>query len=209
MFVRRFNVAPTSVVPVLRANADSGALELQSAHWGFVPLWWKDAKAPRNTINARTEDIAQKPMWRGPIRQSRCLIPAEGWYEWRVSEALETSTGEIRQFKQPYFIRPLNGGQVCFAGLYSSRGAAGASERGSCAILTRASEGAAAQVHDRMPVVLSEAVFDSWTGRDLTDVQEISALMTGYARTDFECIPVSTRLNQRGADGADLIEPLT
>jgi putative SOS response-associated peptidase YedK len=81
-FPRVFNVAPTTLVPILRLDRESDELELTAARWGLIPHWWKDNKLPAHTINARSEDAPTKPMWRTALRNWRCLIPAEGWYEW-------------------------------------------------------------------------------------------------------------------------------
>ena len=78
---RRFNVSPASIVPMLLLG-ETGALELVGARWGLIPFWWKEAKPPRLTFNARSEEAATKPMWRHPAAKSRCLVPALGWYEW-------------------------------------------------------------------------------------------------------------------------------
>jgi putative SOS response-associated peptidase YedK len=101
-FSRNFNVAPTTQVPVLRSDGDS--LELKGARWGLIPDWWKEAKLPVHTINARSEEAATKAMWRQPLRQARCLIPAEGWYEWQKLERVDPESGEVRQIKQPHLI---------------------------------------------------------------------------------------------------------
>jgi putative SOS response-associated peptidase YedK len=204
-FPRRFNVAPTSIVPILRWDAQTHSPVLAHAYWGFVPPWWKEAKPPRHTINARSEGIAVKPMWRNAFRQGRCLIPAEGWYEWRVEDRADPQTGEISSIKQPYFIRTIGGGIVCFAGIFSVRTPDPATMNASCAIITRASEGAAAQVHDRMPVVLPNDAMQAWLDPSLKDP---SAMIERNARSDMECIAVSTRVNQRAAEGVQLIEPL-
>lgn len=139
-FRQRYNVLPTTTVPILRVGSSSG-IELVEARWGFIPSWWKDAKPPQSTFNARSEDAAGKPMWRLPYRRSRCLLPAVGWYEWRSAETIDKTTGEVRKFKQPYFIYPRDRQLICFAELMSAREISG-EEQLSCAILTRATTGA-------------------------------------------------------------------
>lgn len=205
-FAARFNVAPTMLVPMLRWDAQAGRVELTQAQWGFVPAWWKDAKPPRHTINARTEEIHSKPMWRAAWRQARCLLPALGWYEWRAQEQVDPVSGEISSRKQPFFIHPAEGGLVAFAGIWSTRTSDPGVAAASCAILTRAGAGAAAQVHDRMPVVLDDAGMAAWTDPAGDDP---AAIVARHAREDFVFHAVSPRLNQRGAEGAQLIEPMT
>lgn len=204
-FERRFNVAPTMRVPMLRWDAAQRGFELSHAWWGFVPVWWKDAKPPRNTINARTEDIHSKPMWRTAFRHARCLLPAVGWYEWQARERADPDTGEIQTYKQPCFIRPLDGRLIAFAGIFSPRAGRDGESGASCAILTRASEGAIAPVHDRMPVVLDEAGVEAWLDPAVADPAPVIAR---HARSDFTFHFVSTRVNQRGAEGEALIEPV-
>ncbi|MDA8110064.1 MAG: SOS response-associated peptidase [Betaproteobacteria bacterium] len=205
-FRQRYNVLPTTLVPVLRA-APGGGLALDEARWGLVPAWWKEAKPPQATFNARSEDAAGKPIWREPYRRARCLLPAVGWYEWQAVESVDEATGEIRRFRQPYFIYPADRRLACFAGLLSARGAPGGAEQLSCALLTRAAAGRAAEIHDRMPVVLPEAAFGRWLAPEVVRPEDVAALIAA-ARADFEHYPVSTRLNAAKTDDAALIDPL-
>jgi putative SOS response-associated peptidase YedK len=206
-FERRYNVVPTSTVPILRLAGDASVLELAAARWGFIPHWWKDAKAPQSSINARSEEAATKPMWRDAYRRARCLIPAEGWYEWREMERVDRGTGEVKRYRQPYFMRRLDDAPFCFAGLMSWRAVSDADSIPlSCAILTRAAAGPAAEIHDRMPVVLPDRVHDAWLDRELVDVTRVAALVAESAETDFRYVPVSTAINGRVEDGAKLIE---
>jgi len=191
-FPRRFNVQPTTEVPVLwRAD---GAVVLQGARWGLIPHWWKQDKPPAFTINARLEEISGKPMWRDPIRRSRCLLPAEGWYEWQ-----QTASG-----KQPHYITRRDRRPVCFAGLLSVwRGAA------SCAILTTPALGPIAEVHDRMPVVLPDETHAAWLDNALHDAAVVTAMARQpMAPEEFEHYPVSRRVNNARNEGPELIEPL-
>ena len=105
---QRFNVSPTALVPILRLD-DAGSLELVAARWGLIPFWWKAAKPPRLTFNARSEEAAVKPMWRHPAAKARCLMPARGWYEWKEVERIDPSIGEVKKAKQPYFIHRQDG----------------------------------------------------------------------------------------------------
>jgi putative SOS response-associated peptidase YedK len=208
-FERRYNVTPTSTVPILRLARDGAALELAAARWGFIPHWWKDAKPPQSGINARAEDAATKPMWRDAYRRARCLIPAEGWYEWREMERIDRSTGEVKRYKQPYFMRRADGAPFCFAGLLSWRETPDANTPPlSCAILTRGAAGPAAEIHDRMPVVLPNRVHDEWLDRALADAARVGALIAAAADSDFRYMAVSTAINGRAEDSPRLIEPI-
>src|SRR5258708_4078402 len=99
-FGPRYNVSPTTPVPMLR-RSDTGTLDLVMARWGLIPFWWKDTKPPKSTFNARSEEAASKPMWRGPASKSRCLVPALGWYEWKEVERVDPASGEVTKIKQP------------------------------------------------------------------------------------------------------------
>jgi putative SOS response-associated peptidase YedK len=118
-FRGRFNVCPTDIVPILRAQRESGEIELTEARWGFVPHWWKQAKPPSSGFNARSEEAVSKPMWRHAYRNWRCLIPAVGWYEWQVAQRADSATGEIKPYKQPHFIYREDRKLVALGGLLS------------------------------------------------------------------------------------------
>lgn len=104
-FRRRYNVLPTTDVPIIRRAPDADELELTEARWGLIPNWWSKPKPPTSTINARSEEAASKPMWRQPYRNARCLIPAVGWYEWKPMDRTDPATGEVKTYKQPFHLR--------------------------------------------------------------------------------------------------------
>jgi putative SOS response-associated peptidase YedK len=191
-FPRRFNVQPTTAVPVLLL--EDRARTLRSARWGLIPQWWKQDKPPSFSINARLEEISGKPMWRDPIRRSRCLLPAEGWYEWRV-----TPDG-----KQPHYLTRRDRRPFCFAGLVATW-----RDTLSCAILTTQALGPVAEVHERMPVVLPEADHGAWLEPAMHDAAVATAMaLEPMAPEEFEHYPVSRRVNNARNEGPDLIEPL-
>jgi len=203
-FKRRFNVAPTTLVPLIRHPAEAGELELLEARWGFVPRWWKTEKLPRHTFNARSEDAASKPVWKEAYLAGRCLIPAEGWYEWKTVRRPDWTTGKVGAAKQPYFIHRADRKLVCFAGLMSVWGELQAP---TCAILTRAAAPSVADVHDRMPVVLPDAAIEPWLDPALKTTEAVAAVIRS-AQTEFEHYPVSSKLNTAKEDTPELIEPL-
>lgn len=198
----RFNVAPTTIVPIL-FRAEDGALELSQARWGLIPSWWKQAKLPTATINARSEEAATKPMWRQSYRHARCLMPARGWYEWLVRAA----GGRGRPGKQPYFIHCPASPVIAFAGLMARWQAADGEDVLSCALLTRPAAPAIAAIHDRMPVVLARAGYEPW----LAPGQSAEALsqLVAQARADFQGYPISTRVNDPRNDFPGLLEALS
>jgi len=208
-FRRRYNVAPTTNVPIIRRAQDGGELELTEARWGLIPHWWKNAKPPTSTINARSEEAAGKPMWRHPYRNARCLIPAMGWYEWKQLERADPGTGEIKTYKQPYYLFVERDRPVCFAGLMSYWSPAGGEPVFTCAIMTRAPSPSAAEVHDRMPVVLEDAAHAAWLDPELKDAAKVGEIVRFKALDGVKHYPVSTRLNSGKADDEDLIKPLS
>ena len=206
--VRRFNVAPTDPVPLL-VN-DRGVLTLGTARWGLIPHWWKQEKPPKLSFNARIEEAVSKPMWRDPMRQGRCLIPAEGWYEWHVVEQTDPQTGEIVRSKQPHYIRRSDGHLASFAGLFSwTRKPGGAEPLLTCAILTTAAAGALSELHDRMPVVLPAEAHEQWLDPALRDAAQACAIARAGQSVDaFTHFPVRKLVNSTRNDGPELIEPL-
>src|SRR6266699_1276011 len=188
-FARRFNVFPTDTIPFLRRPSNSGELELAAGRWGLVPHWWKEAKPPKTSFIARVEEAAGKPMWRDAWSRARCLIPAEGWYEWQAVERVDPATGEIKRAKQPHFIRRADGALFGFAGLMSYRKdpKTGAALR-SCAIVTT-----------------QNACLD----RRLVDARQVTELVRSRLPPEaFTHYKVRLLVNDTGLDGPELIEPL-
>ena len=206
-FELRYNVQPTTVVPILAL--EPGGLALRAARWGLVPHWWKEAKPPKFTFNARLEEAAAKPMWRDPMRRARCLVPAMGWYEWRTFERTDPRTGEISMVKQPRYIRRADGRLFCFAGLMSLWAKPDISEpQLSCAILTTDSSGPVAEVHTRMPVVLPDETHAEWLDPGLADSAKVTALARERpVPQDFLHYAVRRLVNSAKNEGPELIEP--
>ena len=147
----RYNIAPTESVPLVRADA-SGQRRLGLARWGLIPAWSKGPDNRYSMFNARLEGIAGKPAYRGPIRHRRCAIPADGWYEWKT----------VADGKQPYLMHSANHAPLLFAGVWDRWQASEQDAIESCAILTTAAAGPPAEVHSRMPVVLSQDATARW-----------------------------------------------
>lgn len=189
-FARRTNVAPTSGVPVL---LPADGLTLAPARWGLVPHWWSAPAPPKLTFNARAEEAAAKPMWKAALRSTRCLVPAEGWYEWRPVERVDPRSGEIRLAKQPWFIRRPDCALFAFAGLYGWwRSAADAEPQLSCTILTTAARAPLLEVHERMPVVLDEQAQARWLAAidSPADAAPLLEVMRAAAASAFESYPI-------------------
>jgi putative SOS response-associated peptidase YedK len=209
-FARRFNVCPTDAIPFLRLPSNTDRLQLAAGRWGLVPHWWKQAKPPKTSFNARLEEAADKPMWRDAFARARCLIPAEGWYEWQAVERVDPATGEIKKARQPYFIRARDAEILCFAGLMSYRKDPKTGEAlRSCAVLTAAADGALAVIHDRLPVVLRPEAYGAWLDRGIVDLREVKALAERRVPpSELAHWKVRLLVNSAKCDGPELIEPV-
>ena len=189
----RFNVAPGQ--PVLVVREAGGDREAATLKWGLIPSWAKEAPKGAGLINARSETVAEKPAFREAFRRRRCLIPADGFYEW--------ARGGAR--KQPYFFRMRDDSPFAFAGLWERWEGDGEPVE-TCTILTTAANETVAPVHDRMPVILAPEDFDLWLGEDAPDARR--SLLRPYEASAILRHPVSTLVNSPGSQGAELIEEL-
>jgi len=200
----RFNVAPTSEVYIVVDEDKTRRLTV--ARWGLIPSWSSDASRASRMINARSESVATKPSFRAAFRRRRCVVPADGYYEWRPTP---DGTGSR---KQPFYIYPHSGGPLAMAGLFEDwHGPHG--EMRTCAILTQEAVGPVADIHDRMPVEVPESWWERWLDPDLEDVQGALEDICAQSRTGVEAgsrdfHPVSTRVNAPVNEGADLITPV-
>ena len=150
-FPARYNIAPTQPVAIIRHN-EQNSRELALVRWGLIPSWVKDPAGFTTLINARGETAADKPSFRAALRHRRCLVPADGFYEWKGKP------GD----KQPYLVRPRDGGLMGLAGIWEHWLGADGSELQSMAILTVTANEAMQPLHDRMPLILSPSRFDVW-----------------------------------------------
>ena len=196
-----FNVAPTTVVPIIVRDGD-GDIVLTGARGGLVPAWWSKDTFPALTFNARSEEAAEKPTWRHSLRTMRCLMPARGWYEWNEQQLVRSDAG--KQVRQPYFFSSAEDEVIAFAGLWAVWERPGAEPLVSCALLSREAAPGIAHIHHRMPVVLREEDFDAWLS-PATAAQQVQGMIAG-ARGEFRAWPVSTRVNSVRNDGPDLLQ---
>jgi putative SOS response-associated peptidase YedK len=186
---QRFDASPADGVRIVLLRT-YGRVDIDSARWGLVPSWWKQATPPPFTFNTRMEDAASKPMWRTALKASRCLVPAIGWYEWKAVGELDPDTGKSSRAKQPWFMHLPGKRLLHFAALMSRHGRGDAAQI-SCSILTRAAEGPAADVNERMPVVLPEEAHRDWLDRRFSDSEKSLALAEEKAIMLIELEPVS------------------
>ncbi|MEU0316833.1 SOS response-associated peptidase [Nocardioides sp. NPDC006273] len=208
-----YNVAPTDdVYAVLerppREDDASSERQLRSVRWGLVPSWAKDVKIGNRMINARMETVAEKPAYRRAFAKRRCLLPADGYFEWYATEAKDAK-GKPR--KQPYFITPKDGGVLAMAGLYElwPDPAKAEDDPGrwlwSCTVITTEAEDSLGRIHDRMPLMVERERWDEWL--DPTRPGDVE-LLTPAAPGHLEAFPVSTLVSNVRNDGRELIEPL-
>jgi putative SOS response-associated peptidase YedK len=194
-------------VQVLLRDRESLNFKLAEARWGFVPGWWKQPKPPSSSHNARTEEAADKPMWRYSYTRARCLIPAVGWYEWQEVELPDPRTGEIKAANQPHFIRRGDGRLVVLAGLMSIWYPNRDTSLLTCAVLTRDAAPSVADVHDRMPAVMPRELVADWLNPDIQRPEDVTAMLQ-QVDTDFVHWLVTRRLNAAKTDEDEFILPI-
>lgn len=185
----RFNIAPTQPVPVIRLNTAGNDREFTYLHWGLVPSWADDISIGNRMINARGETVASKPSFRAAFKRRRCLVIADGYYEWKKLTA---------KSKQPYLIEMSDGLPFAMAGLWESwHGGKGSAEGGleSCTIITTEANEQTHDVHDRMPVILAPSNHSAWLDPDNTDYDALQSLITPLADSQLRLIPVGTYVN--------------
>jgi len=191
----RYNIAPTQTVPIVRLD-ESGQRRVDGARWGLVPHWAKDPSIGNRMINARSETAADKPAFRSAIRRRRCLIPADGFFEWQ----------RVAGGKQPYHIRFRDRRVTAFAGLWERwRASDDAPTLDSCTILTTSPTATVARIHDRMPVILSPDAWPVWMSRDELPRQTLQGIFTAGPDDALEAVAVSTRVNSPFNDDPDVL----
>jgi putative SOS response-associated peptidase YedK len=197
-FPARYNVAPTQPIPIVRM-AD-GKRQFALMRWGLIPAWVKDPKTFSLLINARGESVIDKPAFRAAMRRRRCLIPADGFYEWKESGGR----------KQPYFVRLRKAGTpFAFAGLWETWTGPNGEEMDTAAIVTTKASRTLAAIHDRMPVILPPDAFDLWLNCAHVDATTAAALLLPAREDLLEAYPISPAVNRVANDDARLLEPVT
>jgi putative SOS response-associated peptidase YedK len=191
----RYNIAPTQFVPVVRCDADQ-VRRLAMLYWGLIPFWAKEKSIGARMINARAETVAEKPAFRAAYRKRRCLVLADGYYEWQ-----STPSG-----KQPYYLRAAGGEPFGMAGLWESwLEPEGGDPLESCTIITTQAYGVAASVHDRMPLILPRAAYDAWLA-PTTPTDEIARLTAVEVLETLEVTAVNRRVNSSRNEGPELLD---
>jgi putative SOS response-associated peptidase YedK len=194
-FPPRYNVAPTQPIPIVRLV--DGKRSLALVRWGFIPAWVKDPKTFSLLVNARGETVLEKPAFRNAMRRRRCLIPADGFYDWQAGTP-----------KRPYFVRPrMSGEPIAFAGLWETWTGPNGEEVDTAAIVTTQANHVLGLIHDRMPVVVQPEAFDLWLDCAKVDATTAAALIAPAPETLLVCYEISPAVNRVANDDARLIEP--
>jgi putative SOS response-associated peptidase YedK len=198
----RWNIAPTSYVPVVRLD-EAGARRLSMLYWGLIPHWAKEKSIGARMINARAETLAEKPSFRTAYKRRRCLVLADGWYEWKLEAGA----------KQPYFIHAADGEPFAMAGLWESWvETPGEPPLESCAIVTTEASGSLAEVHHRTPVVLDAVNYDLWLdcsapAASAANAAAVASLLHAAAEGRMAVRRVSRKVSNARNEGPELLEP--
>ena len=213
-----FNMAPTKAAPVVLTRAGRGdpdadpTRQLRLLTWGLVPSWSRDVKVGLRMTNARSESLLGKSSFARAAASRRCLVPADGWYEWQVSPTAVDAKGKPR--KQPFFIHRSDGGPMAMAGLYEFWRDRSLAEDDPDAwlatytIITTAAEPGLDRIHDRQPLVLERADWDDWLDPTVTDPARVKAHLEFSGPGRFDAYPVSTAVSSSRNNGAQLLVPL-
>lgn len=196
----RYNIAPTQEAAVVRVPAPGEPRRLDLLKWGLIPYWAKEAAIGNRMINARAESVAEKPAYRTSFKNKRCLIPTDGFYEWK----------KMGKMKQPYLIHRQDGKPFAFAGLWSiwRDPEQGGKPVETFTILTTEANDLLRPLHDRMPVIVAREDFDLWLDPKVGDAEKLQPLLKPHAVDGFEAFPVSRAVNSPAHDTPDCIAPL-
>ena len=195
-FPPRYNIAPSQPVAIIRTGTN-GAREFALVRWGLIPSWVKDPRTFTMIINARAESALEKPSFRNAMKYRRCLVPADGFYEW---------TGPVGN-KQPHLIRPKSNAPIAFAGLWEHWMGADGSEMESMSIVTTEPNATVATIHDRMPVILAASDYDAWLDARGVTAQEAHALLKPAPDDLLVTYPVNRAVSNSRNEGAHLQNP--
>lgn len=193
----RYNIAPTQNVVAIRTYPD-GTRHSDLLKWGLIPSWAKDPSIGPGMINARSETVAEKPAFRGALKHRRCIIPANGFFEWQ----------SVGGKKKPLYVRLKDNGPMMFAGLWDQWKSPDGSVIESCAIVTTTANDLIKTLHARMPVILAVEDIELWLDLHATDPEQLKPLFKAYASDKMEMYPVSDSVNSPRNDTDECIVPL-
>ncbi len=189
----RYNIAPTQPVAVVTSPTDR---KVEIFQWGLIPSWSKDPSMGSRMINARAETVHEKPAFRAPFAHKRCLILADGFYEWK----------QLEKNKQPYYIRLADGGPFAFAGLWDHWTSPEGDERLTCTIITCEPNELMSQLHNRMPVIFDKTTMWDWLDPEASPVA-LKAMLAPYDTSAMTAYPVSRAVNRPANDSPECIQP--
>jgi putative SOS response-associated peptidase YedK len=178
----RYNIAPSQDIPIIRNTTDGHELTL--AQWGLIPHWSKEPKTKYSTINARVETVAEKPTYRTPFKNQRCLIPADGFYEWKL----------LNGHKIPHYIHMRTGGVFAFAGIWDRWEGEG-KFLDSCSIIVMPANEVMKPIHERMPAIIAPAHYDLWLDQRITEKDEIMGYLNSAPSSSLMFYPISPWVN--------------
>jgi putative SOS response-associated peptidase YedK len=196
-FPPRYNISPTQPIPVV--IVENGIRHFRLMRWGFLPAWVKDPRKFTLLINARSETVLERPAFKNAIKRRRCLIPADGYYEWQASEAR----------KRPHFIYRRDGAPMGLAGLAETWIGPNGEELDTVAIVTAPASADLASLHHRVPVTIGADDFDRWLDCSDDGAESVMALLRGPGEGEFVWHEVSIRVNRVANDDAQLVLPIT
>jgi len=190
----RYNIAPSQQIPIIRATETDREMVL--AKWGLVPHWSKEPKSKYSTINARIESVAEKPAYRTPFKRRRCLIPADGYYEWKL----------VNGHKIPHHIRMRDGEVFALAGLWDRWEGEGESLE-SCSVIVMPANEVMKSLHERMPALIAPAHYDLWLDARITDKAELMGYLNSAPSSQLVTYPISPWVNSPQHDDERCIQP--
>jgi putative SOS response-associated peptidase YedK len=194
----RYNIAPTQLVPAVLYSSEQRDRQCQLLRWGLIPSWAKDPAIGAKLINARAETVAEKPSFRSAFRHRRCLVIADGFYEWQRQEGK----------KQPFYFRLQNRQPFAFAGLWECWQDLNGDMINSCTILTTEANEILRSIHDRMPVILEPKDYDLWLDPTLEKPEMLQQLLHPYSSEAMISYPVSTKVNNPANNTPECINSL-
>lgn len=200
VFGPRYNIAPTQPAPVVRITGGGGVRRFDHLHWGLIPSWAKDPGIGSRMINARGETVASKPSFRAALRQRRCLVVADGFYEWRKLPGTKR--------KQPHHVRRCNAGLMALAGLWERWEGPDGRAIESCTIITTEPNDLMKPLHDRMPVILGRDDFELWLDPRVNEPESLTPLLVPCPSEELTVMAVGTLVNSPASDRPECVRPL-
>ena len=195
----RYNIAPSQLVACVRTNLESRQRECTELKWGLVPSWAKDPSIGNKLINARGETVAEKPAFRKAFKHQRCLVLADGYYEWKREGTI----------KQPYYIRFKDHRLFAFAGLWERWEKHEADPLETCTVITTVPNAVMEPIYHRMPVILASKDYADWLAPSLQTVEQVNTLLRPFPSEEMEAYPVSQLVNNPRNDRPECVVPIS